>query len=245
MNTTLEKLMSWGETVLDLVLPPCCAGCGTLLLSGPLCDLCVDHVKVIESPRCPVCGIPFDGAGPDHPCGRCIESMPGFSSTTATFRYAGPIADGVIALKYGRRLERLGPLADLWREECRSLPEVDVAVPVPLHPTRLRQRGFNQSALIARPLLRKHGIRLRCDVLRRVRAGDAQAGLGRADRLRNPRGTYDITPRGSHVLEGRRVLVLDDIMTTGATMRECARVLLDAGAAEVHVAVLARSSVGS
>lgn len=241
MGHLLVSLRSFGETLLDLFLPPCCAGCGAALTSGPLCADCVDHVKVIGSPRCPVCGIPFEGGGADHLCGRCIENTPRFISTSATFRYAGPIADGVTALKYGRRLERLGPLADLWREECRGLPDVDLAVPVPLHPSKLRQRGFNQSALLAKPLLRKHGVPLRCDVLHRVRPGRSQAGLGRAERLRNPAGIYVVAARSFHVVDARRILVIDDIMTTGATMRECARVLMKAGAVEVHVAVLARS----
>ena len=121
------------------------------------------------------------------------------------------------------------------------MPAVDLAVPVPLHPSKLRRRGFNQTVLLAKPLLRARGIPLDCSVLRKLRPGVAQAGLTRAARLRGPRGAYAPTRGGARRLEGLRVLLLDDVMTTGATTRECARVLLRAGAAEVHVAVLARA----
>ncbi len=214
-----QPLTTFGRTTLDLFFPPICAGCGAPLASEPLCDECRELIAPVASPRCPFCGTPFDGAGDDHPCGRCLEAPPPFTSTSATFRYAGAVAEGVVAVKYGGRVERIDPLSRLWRDACGPLPEVDLAVPVPLHPSKLRRRGFNQSVLLSKPLLRSRGVRLRCSVLARVEPGTPQAGLTRAQRLRAPRGLYALTPRGTRVIEGRRVLLLDDIMTTSATNR--------------------------
>lgn len=242
MNRSFDFVKSLGSTLLDLVLPPSCVGCGTLLATGELCDFCSELCELVTSPKCRVCDLPFRGAGEDHLCGRCIESLPRFRSTSATFRYAGAIADGVTAVKYGGRFDRLGPLSRLWRDHCTSLPEVELVIPVPLHPSKLRQRGFNQTVLLAKPLLESRGLRLTHGALRRARAGRSQAGLPRSERLAEPKGAYVVTPRGREIVKGRRALLVDDIMTTGATLNECAKVLMNAGAEEVHVAVLARAS---
>jgi ComF family protein len=230
----------FAAALVDLVFPPCCAGCGAELATGVLCERCAPLVERIASPRCPRCGVPFEGAGADHLCARCILDAPRFASAAAAFEYAGPLADGLRALKYGPRAERIEPLSRLWREACPALPPVELAVPVPLHRAKLRARGFNQTVQVALPLLRDRGLRLDCRVLVRLRAGDSQASLTLAERRRAPRGAFAATRRAAR-LAGRRVLLLDDVMTTGATADECARVLLAAGAAEVHVAVLART----
>jgi predicted amidophosphoribosyltransferase len=241
MHRLLRYFHELGRETIDLFFSPNCAGCGELLSAGALCEICTELVSAITPPRCPVCGIPFNGAGHDHLCGRCIESLPPFSTTTPTFRYEGPIADGVVAVKYGRRVERIDPLASLWRDRCGPLPEVDLALPVPLHPTKLRRRGFNQTVLLSKPLLRSRKIALRTGALVKLRAGSAQAGLSRVERLMGPIGSYGLTASGVATIAAKRVLLLDDIMTTGATVRECTKVLLAGGAAEVHVAVLARA----
>jgi len=242
MKQTVELIKSLGSALLDLFFPPSCAGCEAPLFAGELCEACADISEPVASPKCTVCSLPFRGAGEDHLCGRCIESRPHFASAVAAFHYAGAIADGVTALKYGGRLVRLGPLARLWRDHCGPLPEVDFALAVPLHVSKLRQRSFNQSVLLAKPLLRQRGIPLLHGALTRVRAGRSQAGLPRSERLVEPRGAYELTPKGVEAVEGRRVLVIDDIMTTGATTSECARVLSKAGAEQVHAAVLARAT---
>jgi ComF family protein len=226
--------------LLDLVFPPCCAGCGAELATGVLCERCAPLVERIASPRCPRCGVPFEGAGADHLCSRCILAPPRFASAAAAFEYAGPLADGLRALKYGPRAERIEPLARLWRETSPALPAVDVAVPVPLHPVKIRARGFNQTVQLALPLLRARGLRLDCGALVRRRTGDSQASLTLRERRAAPLGAFAATSRAAR-LAGRRVLLIDDVMTTGATAGECARVLLAAGAAEVHVAVMART----
>ena len=240
MGSFGQEVLEIARGIVDLLLPPCCAGCGKGIPAGVLCEACAALVEPVASPRCPVCALPFDGAGIDHVCGRCVRSPPAFASATAAFRYEGPIADGLRALKYGPRPERIAGLAALWREVA-VVPEADLAVPVPLHPRRLRQRGFNQSVLLARPLLRASRLRLDTSSLRRVVDGPPQASLQGAERTRAMARAFVVPERQKASIAERTILLVDDVMTTGATAGACARALLGAGAAEIHVAVLARA----
>lgn len=232
------------EGGLDLLFPPCCAGCGCRLDTGILCQGCAPSIERIRSPRCPRCGVSFSGAGLDHLCHRCRTEPPSFDSTQAAYIYAGPLADGIRAVKYGPRPERIEPLAKLWRAARPPLPEVDLATPVPLHPNKLRRRGFNQTVALARPMLKGAGIPLVHGLLRRVVQGDNQASLEGVKRRQAPRGKYALTRRGRRRVADQRLLLVDDVMTTGATVNECARLLRAAGAREVHVAVLGRTVMG-
>jgi len=229
------------RALVDLFLPPCCGGCGAPIPSGVLCELCAGLIEPVVSPRCPRCALPFEAPGRDHECGGCLRKPPPFASASAAFLYGGPIADGLRALKYGPRPERLGPLSELWRQAATDLPDVDLAVPVPLHPSRLRKRGFNQATMLAKPLLRDHQVPLDTGSLRRVRPGEAQAGLSGRARRDAPKGAFLVPTRRRPRLTGRRILLVDDVMTTGATLRAAAATLRRAGSAEVHVAVLARA----
>lgn len=241
MNDLARALLETGRATVDLFFPPCCGGCGAPLAAGLLCESCASLVERLGRPRCPRCALCFEAPGEDHECGGCLRRPPPFASATAPFVYGGPVADGVRALKYGPRPERAGPLAELWRQEAGDLPEVDVAVPVPLHPRRLRQRGFNQVVLLARPLLRARRIPLDTGSLRRHRQGPAQAGLHGRARREGARGDFVVPPARRGRVEGRRVLLLDDVLTTGATAGAATRALRKAGAADVHVAVFARA----
>lgn len=150
--------------------------------------------------------------------------------------FGGPLADALRRLKYARRTELVPALAALLAGACAPLAgRVDAVVPIPLHPARLRARGFNQAALLAAPVAARLGVPLDAGALRRVRDTPAQAGLGASDRASNVRGCF-----AARLRPGRtRVLVIDDVRTTGATFAEAARALREAGAIEVHVRALA------
>lgn len=242
MATFIKHISAIGHALFDLAFPPGCACCGKHLATGLLCEVCAVQIERIASPRCPICSIPFDGAGTDHFCSECILKRPPFLSTRAAFLYAGPIADGIRALKYGPRAERAGPLSQLWLQASDVRPEVDIAIPVPLDARKLRRRGFNQTVLLAGPLLKRWRIPLDCRSLQKTRGKPTQASLSIDERKKALRGAFlPLSPKRRARLAGRRILLLDDVMTTGATARECARVLLEGGVAEVHVAVLART----
>ena len=193
----------------------------------------------ITGPHCPRCGVAFEGAGPNHLCGECLSNPPPFERAAAAFQYGGAAKDAILRLKYGKVAwigERLGQR--LVGTSAR-LETVDAVVPIPLHSRRLRARGFNQSALIAKPIARALGRPLQAEVIRRVRDTDPQAGLAKTARAENIHGAF-IVPRPRRIRE-KRILLLDDVITTGETVKEAARVLLEAGAASVDVIAAARA----
>jgi len=221
--------------LLDLFYPPHCYHCGVPLRGGPDRVLCPDCLQAldrarIEPPLCPVCGAPYRGSvRAETACVRCRALPPHFDTARALFPYSGPAATLVRAFKFegdyflGRWLLRealkLSPLPD-------GLGGFDCVVPVPLHPRRARERGYNQAALLAGTLARQSRVPLRDGALRRVRYTDQQASLSALKRWKNVRGAF---AAGPSAVDGERVLLVDDVMTTGATANECARVLKGAG----------------
>jgi ComF family protein len=192
---------------------------------------------------CPVCGRFLDSAGEDHLCGRCLESRPAFSLHRSCGAYAGTLKDVVLLFKYRRCAPLGGPLARFAEAALASEPRLwegaDFLVPVPLHRARRRDRGFNQSRLLARGLAKARGTRVLDGALVKSRNAPPQAGLRAADRERNVVGAYGV--RRPDRVKGRTLVLVDDVTTTGATLRECARVLMDAGAKEVRAITLAQA----
>lgn len=221
------------------------------LLANLFCRQCMAEIRLIRSPKCPVCGIPFWGAGEkDHICTNCTEHPRPFVSSEAIGIYEGPLRSAIHALKYDGRLRvarMLSPLLYLLFVRSHLYQTVDMIVPVPLHPARLRMRGFNQSILLVRGWERFAGndvgdadrpIVCR-EALRRVRNTKPQMSLGKKERQTNIAGAFELHPDVS--VEGRRILIVDDVLTTGVTVAECATVLLKAGAAKVDVLTAARA----
>lgn len=218
------------------------------LLRPYFCSGCLSAVAPLTSPFCPRCGVMFPSrAGGDHLCGRCLEQTPAFCMARAAFAYDRSLVDVIQCFKYKGQTRLAGPLGALlgrtfvrhWEGEA-----VDRVLPVPLHPRRLRRRGFNQSDLLLRAWQKRAGPTalppIADGVLRRVRTTAPQAGLGRREREANIRGAFAV--RRPEQVIGRHVLLVDDVITTGATVGECARVLLASGAARVDVLALARVS---
>ena len=188
---------------------------------------------------CRNCGFP---AGPyarlDRGCSRCRRINPGLTAAAATARYRYGARSLVLALKFRGETAIARPMARLMAERFRNFGfgDIDWIVPASLHPERRRARGFDQSSLIGRHLSQEIGIPLREDLLRRVRRTRPQSSLTKFDRLENARGAFTASPE----IAGGRILLVDDVMTTGATLRDCARACREAGATRVYALVFAR-----
>ena len=187
---------------------------------------------------CPRCALPLQAPAPL--CGECLQREPPFTSALAPFVYASPLDQLVMRLKFGGSLAAGRVLSELWLDDLRAMPPPlpDALIPVPLHPSRLRDRGYNQALELARPLAAALGIPLRDDLLTRTRATTAQSNLDSAQRLHNLRGAFAIADPS---VFPAHVAVIDDVMTTGATLHECTRTLLHAGVVRVDVWALARA----
>ncbi len=235
-------LVDAADAVLAVVLSPGCAACGELLdhpTAGPVCARCWRSILPLTPPLCDACGDPLPTwrvvSIPLARCPRCRRSRRALDRARAIGEYDGALKAIVHALKYEGRRSLARPLAALMRERGADLLAAAVcAIPVPLHPSRTRERGFNQAADLARHL----GLPV-AHALRRVRPTATQTGLPAAQRHRNVRGAFAVAPpaRG---LAGRTVLVVDDVSTTGATLEACARVLKQAGVGEVLALTAAR-----
>jgi ComF family protein len=223
--------------LLHRCLAPRCAVCG-IAPGAPLCAGCAADFFAADAARCARCALRIVQAGDDVVCGRCLREPPHFDATLALADYAPPIDGMVIALKFGHRLELARVFGELLAARARKrLPRDALLAPVPLAFARHAERGFNQAHEIARTVARRLALPLAADVLARVKHTMPQQRLALAARRRNVRGAF--AARGE--VSGRTVAVVDDVMTSGATLDEIAAVLKRAGAARVVNLVVART----
>ena len=222
-------------SILAAVLPQDCLLCGAPDVAELLCAACVGDMPRLPEHRCPVCGQSVPDASP---CGACLKRPPAYDATVGVFRYAFPVDKLVQALKYGHRLA----IADYFAAAMAAggRPDGDLVIPLPLSPQRLRQRGFNQAVEIARPLARTLGLPLELDGCVRVLDTAAQATLPWQARRKNVRHAFECRID----LTGKRAIVVDDVMTSGATLDEFAGVLKVHGACRVSNWVAARALRG-
>ncbi|MCG2578457.1 ComF family protein [Dechloromonas sp. XY25] len=224
---------AFADRLANSLLPASCLLCGADSGKELICPACHADLPPLPAQRCPLCA---DQTTHGERCGACLKDPPYFDVTIAAFRYDFPVDRIVHALKYGHQLAIAGWCA---RQLIAPLKDraFDRLVPLPLHHERLRQRGFNQSAEIARTLAARLALPVDLDTVLRTRATPPQADLPHPERQRNVRGAFEC--RGD--LSGQRLLLIDDVMTTAATANECARTLKLHGAASVTVAVVARA----
>lgn len=227
---------------LDLLFPPQALDGGPAPMSGGLSAEAWSRITFLDNPVCDGCGAPFEfdqGAGVR--CPACTASPRAFARARAACLYDETSRDPILKLKHADRLD-LAPLFARWlsRAARELLAEADAIAPVPLHPMRLLRRRFNQSAEIARPLAALSGVAYLPDALVRRRATPSQGGKSGSGRRRNVAGAFAVPDHLAGQVRGRSILLVDDVMTTGATLEACARALLAAGAARVDVAVVAR-----
>lgn len=209
---------------------------------GPLRPDEFTKIRFITDPVCHRCGAPQDyDAGPDAQCPPCMARPPRWSRARAAFVYDDVSRRPVLDLKRAGRRDGLETLAGWMLQAGGDLvDEAELIVPVPLHYTRLVQRGFNQSAWLAQAIGQAAGRRVCVDALRRTRRTPSQAGLSTRARRRNVTGAFEVRAGRRKLVEGRRILLVDDVLTTGATLNACVRALKRAGARQIDVLVLAR-----
>ncbi len=242
----MPSLRGAATMALDLVLPPRAlddrSGSGGAVLSIGLAADRWSRIRFIGPPCCDACGAPFEfEIGPDALCVGCSAERPAFDRARAACLYDEHSRDLILALKHGDRTDLAG-LFGRWlaRAAADLLADADAVVPVPLHRWRLLRRRYNQAAEIARPLARASRIAYWPGALRRRRATASQAGKSGLERRANVEAVFETPSRWRSRLAGRRVLLVDDVLTTGATAESCARALRAAGASHVDLAVIAR-----
>lgn len=228
------KLLSrLGQSLRDALLPGSCLLCEADSQDALLCPACSADLPLLPEHRCPQCALP---TAYGERCGACLKSPPHFNATLARFLYEFPVDRIIHALKYGHQLVVADWAAAHLATLCTGR-EISLIMPLPLHPARLRDRGFNQSAEIARLIGNRLNFPVDRSSLQRCRNTAPQAALPLKERNGNVRGAFEC----ERDLSGQHILLVDDVLTTGATANECARILHLHGAREVTVAVLARA----
>lgn len=225
-----------------VAVPSACAICHAWP-SQPICDACIARFAAHDEPRCRRCAIALPAAAAmTGRCGRCTGLLsPPLDACVAAVGWRWPWNECITHFKFGREPGRARTLAPLLRAApgaAALLSDADLVLPLPLSAQRLRERGFNQALELAR---RVAPAKTDARLLRRVRETPPQSSLARAARLVNVRGAFALDPARQHVIDGRRILLIDDVMTTGATLSEAARTLREAGALRVAALVLARA----
>ncbi len=244
LATAITSKLSWiGRSLIDLVLPPQCLSCGSVV-DDPhtLCAACWGRLRFIEHPLCSACGRPFDVEESDGAlCGRCVRRPHVYARARSSLAYDDASRHMILMFKYADRTDA-APLFASWMGHAGRdlLAEAELIAPVPLHWTRLLRRRYNQAALLAQAIGRAAGIEVEVDLLRRQRRTARLAGMGAKDRARTVKGAISVPAARSERIKDRRVLLIDDVLTTGATVDACAQALLDAGASAVDVLTLAR-----
>jgi ComF family protein len=233
----MEALMTTWQQLRHFVLPLRCLLCGAAGADG--IDLCADCAAELPRNRrcCMRCALPL--ATPAQLCGECQRRTPPWDAAWTPFRYGWPLDRLESRYKFGADLAAGRVLSTLWRREPCPIELPQLLLTVPLHLGRLRERGYNQALELARPLARGLDVPLRHDMLQRVRRTEAQTELDALSRRRNVRGAFFASRAG--IALPAHVAILDDVMTTGATLAECARVLKRSGASRVDVWALARA----
>jgi len=230
------------RAALDIALPTLCVACREPVAGVGVCPDCWAKLSFIERPYCPRLGIPFVyDPGPEMLSMEAIANPPAYRRARAAVRYDDVAKVLVHALKYQDRTD-LAPAMGRWmaRAGTELLDGADVLIPVPLHWRRGWSRRYNQSGALARTIAKQSGVAVAADTLRRIRPTQQQVGLSRTDRARNVQGAFKVAPDQTGQIQDRRVVLIDDVLTSGATVDACARALLRAKAAQVDVLVFAR-----
>lgn len=241
----LLEFRNYIEAALQLVLPDRCRVCGRFTAQSAhqaLCSKCLQNVHFISLPTCQSCGRSLGGVVlPGQHCAACLSRQPPWTRCISLVRYGSPVSELLHRLKYQADTSVLPAVRTIVAEavadtQLANLSPPELVVPVPLHPVRLKERGLNQSVLLAKAIFPSST--LSCSVLYRQRATIPQTGLTGAQRRRNLRGAFVVDRKAA--LAGKTIYLVDDVFTTGTTVGECCRALKRSGATEIYVVTLAR-----
>jgi ComF family protein len=248
----LQGLARAASRVLDILFPPSCLKCGAELeANGALCASCWPQIRFIAAPHCACCGLPFAyDVGAGAVCGPCVQDPPVFDRARAVFVYDDVSRDLVLTFKHADQTQA-APGYGKWlaRAGAELLTDADLLVPVPLHRRRLFARRYNQAALLVHALATETAKENKCraapDALVRVKKTQPHIDMGRTARLQNVAGAFRVHSKWVEAVDGARIVLVDDVFTTGATVSSCARTLRAAGAARVDVLTLSRVVSGT
>lgn len=240
-------LLSAIRRLFHAILPVQCVTCHCALTDDPVpffCRSCWSSLQPLRGPFCPCCGRPFASPhalqhSPAHLCSACRNRHPSYTKAWSLYQYASPLQEAVRLFKYRKKVALAHALGELMNQVPIGNIRADLIMPVPLYPTRLRDREYNQSLLLADRVSQAACIPLSYDNLIRIRETAPQTELSRAVRLKNLRRAFAV--RRPKDITGKRILIIDDVFTTGTTVNECAKTLRKAGASEVYVFTLART----
>ena len=233
------------NNISNIIFPPQCISCATILQPSKekvFCPTCRKQIKYLTRSLCPICGMAFfDSPSENHLCGNCLEKKPYFSYARAVASYETIILDTIHKFKYGRDLAIGSALASFLADY--PFPDFDfqsysLLFPVPLHIKKLRERGFNQSLILANALGKKRRVDVNFSLLKRRKFTLTQTGLNKKERQQNIKGAFEVKDKKK--VAGKNIILIDDVYTTGATLNECAKTLRKAGAHQVAVLTLAR-----
>lgn len=231
------------EALHDLLFPPQCLCCEQRLdTSRPplICPSCRDNLRFISSPLCITCGIPFPG-GEDHLCGSCLRNHYLFDYARSALFYQSPVSNLLLALKFSNATSAVPTLKKIAEQSgmLAHFAVPDIIIPVPLHIGRLRERGFNQALMLARHCFPQWRTLTHASLLVRTKATTPQSSLSGQQRRQNLKGCFQLSRSG--LLTGKKILLVDDVFTTGSTINECSRVLRREKPKRIEVFTVARS----
>lgn len=230
---------------LNLLFPPVCPVCQTpFAVKGEgliICPDCHKAIRPVLPPYCPCCGLPYP-SGEGHLCAACLRERRYFTIHRTCALYEGALKEAIHRFKYGGVFPLVRVFGDLLQPTLQALTRsypIDVMIPVPLHIRRLRERGFNQALLLVRELSKRMGIPYQERALKKIKDTPVQIALKKRERRKNLRGAFQVKDR--EAIRGKAIVLVDDVYTTGATINECSRTLLKAGAKQVAVLTVARA----
>lgn len=222
-------------TLVNNLLPTSCVVCKK---PGPmLCQACLPNLKRIENNFCTICGIPFNGLAPSHPCQRCLERKPFYDKHRSVFDFNGPVKKLIHGFKYQGAFWMRRFITPYFESLAGEVAGAELIIPIPLHKKRLRERGFNQSLLLSQTWSRILNKPCGNDVLARLLHTPTQTGLKKSQRQKNLKNAFRVTDASR--IKNRKILLVDDVHTTGVTLNIAAKALKRGGAAQVHAATIA------